>query len=320
MASQFRGQLTHHLIFAALISAAATVAHAACPSFDPVLFTGNVSNGALDELSGLAASQRTLGILWTHNDSGADAKFYAINGVGALRGTYTLNGATATDWEDIAVGPGPSVGTSYIYIADTGNNDYDRTTVRVYRIPEPAAPLTGGAASQNISSYDTLNIRYPGNVAHDVETLLCDPNNGDLYFVTRDRNNEGFARVFRDPANQAAGSTVTTTQITTLPNTGNFLIKGGDISPDGQLIALRFHRSSNGTGEVHLWRRDDGQTIQQALEGTTCVLPTVNQPQGEALGWAGNSAGFYILSEGANTAIYYYGRQPEASSVGWLFD
>ncbi|MCC6548355.1 hypothetical protein IT570_14445 [Candidatus Sumerlaeota bacterium] len=297
---------------------AASLAQSACPVFDSALYTGSISSGELDELSGLAASHRTLGILWTHNDSGAAAKFYAINGIGGLRGTYTLSGATATDWEDVAVGPGPDSGTSYLYIADTGNNDFDRTTVRVYRIPEPAAPLTGAAVTQTVSTYDTLYIRYPGNVAYDVETLMCDPNNGDLYFVTRDRNNEGFARVFRDPANHPAGTTVTTTQIATIPGLSGYLIKAGDISPDGQLIALRFHRSSNGTGEVHVWRREFGQTIQQALAGTTCIVSTVNEQQSEALGWAGNSAGFYTLSEWNNSPIYFYARHPEATTVEWV--
>ncbi|MEO8376186.1 MAG: hypothetical protein ABI579_00830, partial [Candidatus Sumerlaeota bacterium] len=235
--------------------------------------------------------------------------------------TVTLSGATATDWEDIAVGPGPTPGISYIYIADTGNNNFNRTTVRVYRIPEPVAPLTGGAVTQTISTFDTLFIQYPGNVAYDVETLMCDPNNGDLYFVSRDRgNDEGFARVFRDPANHAAGATVTTTQISMIPDTGRFEIKAGDISPDGELIALRFHRNSDGHCEVHVWRRTSGQTIQQALASTTCVVATVNESQSESLGWAGNSTGFYTTSEGSNPPIYFYGRQPDVSSVGWMFD
>ena len=46
-------------------------------------------------------------------------------------------GSDADDLEDIAVGRGPVDGVSYIYVADIGNNDYDKNVFTIYRFPEP---------------------------------------------------------------------------------------------------------------------------------------------------------------------------------------
>ena len=48
-------------------------------------------------------------------------------------GAFTLTGATNVDWEDIAVGPGPAVGTSYLYVADTGNNNNPKRSAVDFR-------------------------------------------------------------------------------------------------------------------------------------------------------------------------------------------
>ena len=41
------------------------------------------------------------------------------------------------DWEDIAVGPGPEPGVSYVYIGDIGDNLRLRSTISLLRFPEP---------------------------------------------------------------------------------------------------------------------------------------------------------------------------------------
>lgn len=115
-----------------------------CTAFANPSASGTVAFGALDECSGLAASRAQPGLLYAHNDSGDSARFFALEGSGALRAEYTLAGATFRDLEDIAVGPGP-LGASYVFLADTGDNDArsggpnPRADVSVYR-GTPAAP------------------------------------------------------------------------------------------------------------------------------------------------------------------------------------
>src|SRR5215213_1113502 len=94
------------------------------------------------ESSGLVASRRTPGLFWTHNDSGDGLFVYAFDRAGRSRGTFRVSGAQARDWEDIAAGPGPARGQSYLYAADIGDNGRGREFVVVYRFPEPEVSAT----------------------------------------------------------------------------------------------------------------------------------------------------------------------------------
>ena len=61
----------------------------------------------LNEVSGVVASRVHTPDLWVHNDSGGEPAVYVISPDGKSLGTYTVDGATNVDWEDIAIGPGP---------------------------------------------------------------------------------------------------------------------------------------------------------------------------------------------------------------------
>ena len=89
----------------------------------------------LPEGSGLAASRRTPGRFWSHNDSG-DPVLFALDNDGRVVGRVRMSGAAVEDWEAIAVGACPS--GSCIYVADIGDNDAERNQITVYRIPEPS--------------------------------------------------------------------------------------------------------------------------------------------------------------------------------------
>ena len=82
---------------------------------------GDVLANAIDEASGLVASQQNTDVFWTHNDSGDSNRVFAINAQGNFLSSFVLQGATADDYEDIAIGRGPQSGVSYMYIADTGD-------------------------------------------------------------------------------------------------------------------------------------------------------------------------------------------------------
>ena len=67
----------------------------------------------LPEGSGLAASRRTPGRFWSHNDSG-DAVLFALDGNGRVTGRLALPGAKVDDWEAVAVGSCPSGSCIYL--------------------------------------------------------------------------------------------------------------------------------------------------------------------------------------------------------------
>ncbi|MBA3316597.1 MAG: hypothetical protein H0T50_00700, partial [Gemmatimonadales bacterium] len=98
--------------------------------------TGTFQHRSLDESSGVAASRRQPGILWTVNDSGNEAWLFATDSLGRDHGTFMVVGAENRDWEAIALGP--CGGRECLYLADTGDNDRRLRTARIYRVPEPS--------------------------------------------------------------------------------------------------------------------------------------------------------------------------------------
>ena len=140
---------------------------------------------------------------WVHNDSGDTARVFAISGNGRDLGTFALGGATATDWEDIAVGSGPTAGVSYLYAADIGDNGQSRASIAVYRVPEPPVnAATTTPVHKTLPDVATLTFTYPDG-AHDAETFFVDPVSRELFIVTKDIF--GASRVFRAPAGLASG-------------------------------------------------------------------------------------------------------------------
>ena len=88
--------------FSAVLSA-----KAGCATYAPGVPLGTVPINGLKEASGIAASRRNPGVLWTHND-GSSGAVYAVAMNGAHLATFYVNVAVS-DTEDIAVGPGPAV-------------------------------------------------------------------------------------------------------------------------------------------------------------------------------------------------------------------
>jgi hypothetical protein len=104
-------------------------------AFGDAVHAGQIENSEIDEASGLAASRRRSDLLWTHNDSGAVPRLYAVGVDGRDHGAVDLRGASSVDWEDLAAFE--IDGVPYLLIADTGDNDAERKSVMLYIVEEP---------------------------------------------------------------------------------------------------------------------------------------------------------------------------------------
>jgi hypothetical protein len=238
----------------------------------------------LPEASGLAASHRFPGQLWSHNDSGAEAVLFTLNAVGAVTDRVRVLGATATDWEAIAIGPGPCPGGSCLYIGDIGDNSAKRNHITVYRIPEPV----GGEDS--VAVHDVFHATYPDG-AHDAETLLVTPD-GRMLIVTK--GGTGPVALYAFPPELRPGGTHRLVQMGQARSGGNpktdDRITDGAVSPAGDWVVLRtrrylaLHRSAD-LFAGH-WR-----------EARRVDLKVLDEPQGEgiALGLDGT---IYVAGEG----------------------
>ena len=257
---------------------------------------GTVRAPALNEVSGVAASTTNPGVLWVHNDSGDSPRTFAVGPSGAVLGTYTLTGATAQDWEDMAIGPGVVPGEQALYFGDIGDNKEDRASITVFRVREPKVDPATPVGTVALDGVDTLTLTYPDG-AHNAETLLVDTD-GAIYVLTK---KAGSSTIYRAPPGLADGSTTELAAEGTVPLEPAGLLTGGAIAPAGDAVVLRTY------GEVYLYRREPGSTIAATLAGARCIGDLAKEPQGEAVTFAADGASYVTMSEGVDQPINTYG-------------
>lgn len=208
--------------------------------YQPFTVLATVTDPAIGESSGLAASRRNPGLVWTHNDSGDEPLVFCLDLQGGSCGRWLVAGAQAFDWEDMAAGPGPRDGEHYLYLGDIGDNIDQRSEIVVYRIPEPAAVARTATQTSPATTApaEALRLRYPDG-PHNAEALLVHPATGDVYVVSKDAQS---AKVFKAAAPLEASKPVTMAQVGTIrlgtATRGLEVVTGADISPDGRRVAV----------------------------------------------------------------------------------
>jgi hypothetical protein len=257
----------------------------------------------MDEISGIAASGINKGLYYVHNDSGDSTRFFAITPQGNLISVINFNrdpneGLYSLDCEDIAVGPGPSKGKSYVYMGDIGDNNSHRSFVNVYRIEEQKA-WTNRKDSITKARADVVHFRYPDS-PRDAETLMIDPIEKLFYIVSKRSDS---VTVYTAPLSFKANDTVTLTKRTKLYFNGFRPFKwitAGDISKDGQQILLKDYV------KVYYWKRENNEPVWKAMQRKPQELPYQQEKQGEAISFTPDGKGYYTTSEGVFAPIYYY--------------
>ncbi|MCO5935816.1 hypothetical protein NAF17_09695 [Mucilaginibacter sp. RB4R14] len=255
----------------------------------------------MDETSGLAASAINPDIYYAHNDSGDTSRFFAITADGKLKTTIYFSGDKkepfgVRDCEDIAVGPGPLKGKSYVYIGDIGDNSAIRKFITVYRAEERK---TWGTNSLAQTVPVPLNLKYPDG-AKDAEAITIDPIEKLLYIITKRGDSVG---VYTSPLTYKANDTITLTFRGRLFFSGIKPFKwitAADVTADGKQILVKSYE------KVYYWQRQANQPIWQALKTTPKELVYKQEKQGEAIAFTRDGNGYYTTSEGIYAPIYYY--------------
>jgi hypothetical protein len=263
---------------------------------------GRLQIKAMDEISGIAASGINPDIYYVHNDSGDTSRFFAILPTGKVKSTIYFKGDPKEilfgvhDCEDIAVGPGPAKGKSYVYLGDIGDNYSIRKYITVYRMEEKTA-----WAKDSLSKAEAVPIhfKYPDG-PKDAETLMIDPIEKLMYIVSKRQDS---VTVYTSPLSYIANDTLVLTKRCKLFFKGYILLKwitAGDISKDGQQILIKSY------SKVYYWKRDNNEPVWKTLQKKPLELPYIQEKQGEAIGFTPDGKGYYTTSEGVYSPIYYY--------------
>lgn len=247
---------------------------------------GALRTEAIREASGLAASALHAGTYWLHNDSGDEARLFAVDSTGALRATVRIAGARNRDWEDIARR------ADTLFIADIGDNDAVHDAVDVYAVLEPRRLV-----DTLLTPLARHRLRYPDG-PRDAEAFLVDPLTGDWFIVTK---REPRAHLYWLAAARRSDSLLTLERIVgTLPLRR---VTAADVSPDGSEVLLKTYDA------VFHWKRVGEELLALTLFRPPTPLPYRPEPQGEAIAFSATGDAYLTVSErdgrGAQQLVRY---------------
>ena len=194
------------LLALAVLSVGSTVTPARAAGYAPGVVAFTFADSRINESSGVASATLTPGVLFTHNDSGDEPRFFAVGPTGATLATFTVAGAGAVDWEEMARGPASSGSGSSLYFADIGNNLRDRNVLDVYEVAEPV--VVAGLDS----TLPLLAVRHLSyeDFPHDAEAFFVHPVSGEIVVVAKEFH--GLSTVY-----VARGTTLTKVARITFP-------------------------------------------------------------------------------------------------------
>lgn len=273
-----RGAPSVATIIAAALAAAVAAPAPALSAYGPGRAACRLSDARITESSGVASASWADDFVWTHNDSGDQPRFFGVQtATCAVAAVYTVTGAEAVDWEDIA-----RSGTT-LHFGDIGDNNRERASIRVYDVPEPARGTPSGA----IRPVATRVLTYPDG-AHDAESLFVDPATDRLAILTKVASGE--ASVYLAPS---SGNGLME-KVASVPVTS---ATGADATADR--IIVRNYLSA------WEWAVHPGDTATHTFgrAPTPVVLPLTFQ--GEAIAYARDGAGLWTASERQGSPVYY---------------
>lgn len=277
-------------IFSVLLLATSAMAWGEDSFYAPGESLGTPPAEVVPEISGMVVSRVQEDVVWVHNDSGDGPVVYALSlSTGGLLVEAEMQDVRAKDCEDMAIGPGPDAQLDYLYLADIGNNQRKKDRFWVYRSPEPNVPARSEGTSSRIilENVETMVFAYPQPevATFDAETLLVDPEDGEITIVTKDHDeNDGVSYIFR------TDGPPTTTELNRLVQVGTMSfgkgirnrVSGGDVSADGRWVIVRSYLAAR------LYPCEPKQGVWEALLGPYTTIALALEPQGEAIAFERN--------------------------------
>lgn len=215
----------------------------------------SITSRPISEISGMAKSIGYENTYWVVNDSGNEARLFAINREGnnviptfsrfSYYGEQEEEGkeqwqgfrvlyAENLDWEAM------TIDENYLYVGDTGNNFNNRRDLGIYLLSEidPTAS-TQSAAIRHIPVHYPEQESFPGFDHHYFDSEALFIVDGSLYLITKHRKVSGGyeegANLYRlDSMNEEESN-----PLTLVDNHSELLaVTGAEVSSDGQKLAV----------------------------------------------------------------------------------
>ena len=188
----------------------------------------------LEENSGIQCYSE--GSVWVIEDNGNKDEIYKVNFTGKIIREFTVKNAKNNDWEDLAK---DKLGN--LYIGDFGNNDNDRKTMTIYKLPNPEKEKGDKIEAEKIEFNYPEQKKFPPKK----EKLLYDTEaffhwNNALYIITKNRTRpyNGKALIYKVPDAKGKYKARLVGEFIVCSNQKTCSITSADISPDGEKIAL----------------------------------------------------------------------------------
>ena len=262
--------------------------------FEDIPNVSAILTGNIDEASGIANSKNNPGYLWVQEDSGNPTELTLLSIDGTVGKKFFLKGITNRDWEDMAIANGPQSGKNYLYLAETGDNNQVFNEYAIYRFIEPVP------TDDTVFSIDALRFKYPDK-PHDAEAILIDNASNDIYILTK---RDSLSLIYRLPYPQSITSTTTAIYEGTMTTSG---LTSAAISPNGNDLLAKNYT------DLFYWKRNSGESISTVLKKQPLKAGYKPEPQGEAICFKNDNAGFFTLSEkpffASSVSLNFYKRK-----------
>ncbi|MBI2936585.1 MAG: PEGA domain-containing protein [Thaumarchaeota archaeon] len=184
---------------------------------------------SVPEASGIVASRTYSNIYWMHSDWRGTSDDYAVYAVGDNGKTvkkFMVTGASHDNWEDIAIDENRN-----LWICDIGDNDRQRATYALYKIPEPNP--YGSKTTASVAA--TYRFALPDG-SRDMDS--CFVWQGIPYVIHKGTG----ARMYKIPSLDT--SKTVTAQLVATFNKDSY-IGGADISKDGRRLVFLSDTNDN---------------------------------------------------------------------------
>jgi hypothetical protein len=243
----------------------------------------------LDESSGAIFFN---GKLIAHNDSGGENKLFELDTIsGSITRTVTISNATNVDWEDV------TQDEDFIYVGDIGNNNGNRTDLKIYKI-DKSDYLNATTVTAQTIDFDYANqsdfTSNPNNTEWDAEALISIDQNNLVLFSKNWVNNQSSAYLIPKSPGTYSISPMATTY-----NSGGLITGGTYNTTTEKLFLVGYQPISAGFSALEAFVSiSENFTSDDIFSGTNTqfYLSAFGQEQAEAITYV-NTNRYLITSE-----------------------